>query len=221
MTDATTRSEMQLDACIQAINAQCASRGLAATRLDDASTGYVGFRLQGVARMWDLYVDCGETALRLPHLQLGEPRGLIAHVSYSGAVCVNDGQGLSIDPDRREDIAAYALLAGFDLLEKWGTGTLAGSLEFFNELEGYWSGLPGALRGRASFEVDGVDRLVTAYADCKHKSAAWFFVERGQTAPSEFNLGKLATQRALYVHLEEFPDPPVRPSSHERPILEF
>ena len=211
MTEGTTPSEAQLETYFHAIDAQCASRGLVTTRLDDASAGYVGLRLQGADRAWDLYVDCGETALSLPKLWLGVPRGLLAHVSYRGTVCVNDGQGLSIDPDRREDIAAYTLLAGFDLLEKWGTGTLASSLEFFNELEGYWSGLPGALRGRASFEVDGVDRLVTAYADCKHKSAAWFFVERGQTAPSEFNLGKLAAQRALYVHLEEFPDPPASP----------
>ncbi len=211
MTDATTPSEAQLDACFQAIDDQCASRGLAATRLGDASPGYLGVGLQGASRSWDLYVDCAESALRLPHLCLGVPRGLLAHVSYGGTVCVNDGQGLSIDPDRHEDIAAYTLLAGFDLLEKWGTGTPACSQEFFNELEGYWSWLPGALRGRASFEVEGVDRLVTGYVKSKLNPAKWFFVERGQAAPPEFNVEKLAAHRTLYVHLDEFPDPPAHP----------
>jgi len=211
LTDSAAPSNAQLDACFQAIEDQCASRGLAATRLDDAVSGWVGVRLQGALRYWDLYVDCAETELKLPRVWLGAPRGLLAHVSYGGTVCVNDGQGLSIDPDRHEDIAAYTLLAGFDLLEKWGTGTPACSQEFFNELEGYWSWLPGALRGRASFEVDGVDRLVTGYVNSKRKPPTWFFVERGQAAPPEFNVDKLAAQRALYVHIDEFPDPPAHP----------
>lgn len=211
MTDTTAHSDVQQEACLQAIGAQCALRGLTVTRLDDAAPGCVGVRIQGTLRSWDLYVDCAETALKLPRVWLGAPRGLLAHVSYGGTVCVNDGQGLSIDPDRHEDIAAYTLLAGFDLLEKWGTGTTAGSQEFFNELEGYWSLLPGALRGRASFEVDGADRQVTGYVNSKLKAAKWFFVEKGQTAPAEFNVDKLAAQRAIYVHLDEFPDPPAHP----------
>lgn len=184
---------------------QCAQRGLSPIRLDDESKGYLGVRLQGATRNWDLYVDCTDTWLKLPHVRLGSPRGLLAHVGYCGTVCVNDGQGLSLDPDRHVDIVAYTVLAGYDLLEKSATDTASGLIEFFNELEGYWLGLPNSLRGRAAFEVDGQDRLITAHGKTDLQRPKWFFSEQNTPPPSEFHAGKLAAHRALYVHLDKLP----------------
>ncbi|WP_080428282.1 ThiF family adenylyltransferase [Burkholderia ubonensis] len=211
MIGSTTPIEDQRDACFQVVEARCADRGLTVVRLADAKDGYIGVRLQGATRAWDLYVDCHETALKLPHLSLGAPRGLLAHVGYNGTVCVNDGQGLSLDPDRHADIAAYTILAGFDLLEKSAADALSGMKEFFNEIEGYWLGLPASRGGRAAFEIDGHDRIVTAYAKTELKPPKWFFTERSTPPPTEFRTGKLAAKRALYVHFEQFPMPPAFP----------
>ncbi len=191
MTGSAVPTHEQLDACFQAVEARCIERALVPIRLDGAPNGYLGVQFQGVTRKWDLYVDCDETALKLPHLWLGVPRPLLAHVGYCGTVCVNDGQGLSLDPDRHADIVAHTVLAGYDLLERSTVDAAMGMTEFFNELEGYWSGLPNSCRGRTAFEIDGKDRLVTAYANFKVKPPSWYFTERDKPAPSEFSLENL------------------------------
>jgi len=201
----------ELDTCFQAVWTKCSDRGLEAIRLDEVWANYIGVQLQGETRKWDLYVKCDETELKLPGLYLRGANGLLAHVSYSGTVCVNDGQGLSIDPDRHTDIIAYTVLAGFDLLEKSAVDAATDLSEFLNELEGYWLGLPSSLRGRAAFEVDGKDRLITAYAKNTVSPPKWYFTDRETPAPSEFRLEKLAALRALYVHLDELPTPPSAP----------
>jgi len=173
--------------------------------------GYLGVRLQGASRPWDLYVDCQENLLKLPHLTLGPPRGLLAHVSHGGTVCVNDGQGLSLDPDRREDIVAYTVLAGYDLLEKSAEDAVTCMTEFFNELEGYWLGLPGSRRSRAALEIDGNSRLVSSYANMRLSPPKWYFTERHAVPPREFRVENAATHRALYLHLDDFPMPPAHP----------
>lgn len=220
MTDRAAATTEQLDACFRVVEAQCAARGLNAARLDSAKTGYIGVQLQGATRKWDIYVDCDETALTLPRLWLGEPRGLLAHVGYSGAVCVNDGQGLSLDPERHADIVAYTVLAGYDLLERSAADVASGMAEFFNELEGYWLGLPNSRRGRAAFEVDGHDRLITAYANTDLTPSRWYLTEQNKPPPSGFRAGKLAAQRALYVHLDELPTPPAHPDKLTSSFIE-
>ncbi len=201
----------ELDACFRAIESRCAERGLTVARMPHAQEGCIGVQLEGARHTWQLYVDCNETLLRLPHLWLAAPQGLLAHVGYGGGVCVNDGQGMSLDPDRHADIVAYTVLAGYDLLEDSAADAASGMVEFFNELEGYWLGLPGSRRGRAAFEVDGADRLITAYADTEQRPPKWHFTERNQPPPKEFHAKKLATKRALYLHLENFPAPPAHP----------
>jgi hypothetical protein len=173
--------------------------------------GYLGIQLHGATLTWDLYVDTNESALKLPHLVLRSPRGLLAHVGYGGTVCVNDGQGLSLDSERHDDIIAHTILAGFDVLEKSAADATSQMTEFFNELEGYWLGLPGSRRGRATFDVDGKDRIVTVHSNEAAKPAKWYVTERGAVPPSEFRAERLTAMRGLYVHLDECPMPPAPP----------
>ncbi|UGS90965.1 ThiF family adenylyltransferase [Ralstonia wenshanensis] len=211
MTFSTMPVAEELDACFRAIESRCAERGLTVARLAYAQEGCIGVQLEGTSHTWQLYVDCHETLLRLPRLWLAAPQGLLAHVSYGGEICVNDGQGISLDPDRHADIVAYTVLAGYDLLEDSAADAASGMVEFFNELEGYWLGLPGSRLGRAAFEVDGVGRLLTAYLETEQRPPKWNFTERNQPLPKEFHAKRLATKRALYLHLENFPVPPAPP----------
>lgn len=213
-------SDEQLATYFQVVKAQCAERGLSAFQLNDSTKGNLGVRLQGATRNWDLYVTCDETSLTLPSLLLDMPRGLLAHVSYLGSVCVNDGQGLSLDPARYAEIVAYTVLAGYDLLERSATDATTGLDEFLNELEGYWTGLPNSRRGRAAFEVDGNDRLISAYGNTAARPPKWYFTERDKAPPSEFYAGKLPKHRALYVHLDTLPTPPEYPEKLTSSFIE-
>lgn len=219
MTDEASKQSDSADVVFDVVQALCDERGISVTRSTSGKAGILAAKLKGLAREWELVVDCEEPHLSLPQVGLRPPRGLLPHVSYSGGVCVNDGQGLSIDPDRREDIAAHTLLAAYDLLEKWAADEHAGRREFLNELEGYWLGLPRAARGQAVFEVDGNDRLISAYEDGRRKPPAWFFAERG-SKPREFDLSKVEPLRALYLHLEELPGIPAHPDALEHNFID-
>jgi hypothetical protein len=216
---ATTR--LPEDIAFEAVLEWCGRRRLTPQRLDDAKKGKLGVRMQGATRAWDLYIDADEKRLLMPKVWLAEPRGLLPHVSYGGMVCVNDGQGMSLDIDRRADVIAYTLLEAFDLLEKWAADPVASRIEFFNELEGYWSHLPEGARARVRFEIDHRDRLVSAYIEArdKDKEPVWFLAERNEPLPIEFDAKGLAAHRALYLHLEGLVPPP--PASPERLTADF
>jgi hypothetical protein len=207
------------DIVFDAARLLCGERGIHIARCDSGKPGILATTLKGSTREWELLVDCQEECLSLPAVGLRPPRGFLPHVSYHGSVCVNDGQGLSIDPDRREDIAAHTLLAAYDLLEKWSTDEYAARAEFMNELEGYWNGLPSSVRGQAAFEIDGNDRLISAYGDSKRKQSAWYFADRGGR-PREFDLTKLQPVRALYIHLDQLPGIPAHPDQLTHDFLD-
>ncbi|MET3555267.1 MULTISPECIES: ThiF family adenylyltransferase [Burkholderia] len=221
MTATVSAAQEKVDACFLVVETQCVERGLVPPiRLACASDGHLAVRLYGATRTWDISIDCTETLLRLPRVSLVSPAGLLAHVSYSCIICVNDGQGLSIDPDRRADIVAYTLLAAYDLLEKSATDAVAGRDEFFNELEGYWASMPETLRGRAAFEPDGKERLISAYLNARGKQPKWYFADQNQPLPPEFYGENLATKRALYLHLDDFPLPPENPGKVDADFIE-
>lgn len=203
--------EEMLNECFMAVEDLCSERGLSVERIESDRQGSLGARLSGTTCAWDIFVDCNETELQLPELRLGSPQGLLAHVGYRGTICVNDGQGMSMDPDRHADIVGYTVLAGYELLEKSMEDANSGHIEFYNELEGYWLGLPGSRRGRATFDINGDDRLVTVHVQGKATPLNWYFTEFGKPLPSEFYVDKALSQRALYVHLAEVPAPPVIP----------
>lgn len=72
-------------------------------------------------------------------------------------------------------------------------------------------GLPGALRGRSYFEVDGASRLLKGFSNFGLKKPTWYFLERDASIPWEVESKKLEAHRALYVHLDQVGFPPVQP----------
>ena len=214
MTDAVSAPAVdtsKVDAGFLAVSAACAARGIDVARIpsDDADTLRV--ELVGTTRSWPVYVDCAEEHLRLPEVRTRPVTSHLAHVSYRGVVCIDDGQGLSLDPQRPADIVAHAVLKAFDLLENSATDASTGYAEFFNELEGYWFGLPGSLQARAYFEVDGNSRLLKGFASFGLKKPTWYFLERDAKVPWEVESEKLQPHRALYVHLDTVAMPPLSP----------
>lgn len=197
-----------------AVQQACLERGLLVARLANPSAeGWLGVQIHGAKQPWDFDVNCKSDALtRLPSISLRGPDRLLAHVGYYGTVCVSDHQGLSLDPDRRSEIVAFTVLAAFELLEKWTADATANSDEFYNELEGYWLGLPGSVRARATVEVDGKDRLLRAYVKSEKGTSKWYFSEREGKSLLAFDTKSLAPHRALYVHLQEPIAPPVYPN---------
>lgn len=196
-----------------AIQQACLERGLFVARLADTVDGWLRVKIQRGEQPWELNVNCESDALtRLPSISLCTPTRLLAHVGYLGTVCVSDNQGLSLDPDRRPEIVAFTVLAAFDLLEKWSADATANADEFYNELEGYWLGLPGSIRARATVEIDGKDRRLTAYLKTEKVTPKWYFAEREGKSLLAFNTKGLEAHRALYVHLPEPIAPPVYPN---------
>lgn len=199
-------------ACVEAVRQACRDRGISTDAFEITSDKRLRVGLKGASQSWDLEIECLSNAVaRLPHVRLHPTGGLHPHVGYRGTVCVSDHQGISLDPDRRADIVAYTLLAAFDLLEKWDLNKDAGIAEFFNELEGYWCGLPGSTGTSGAIEVDCRDRLITAYLKVKDSSRKWFFTERGADPPRGGDVKGSAAQHALYVHLDALLPPPAYP----------
>jgi len=202
---------LKVDAAFEAVSAACELRGVAVARLANLAEGTLGIELTGTTRKWAVYVDCAEEKLSLPTVRTVPATDLLAHVSYGGFVCIDDGQGLSLDPERPADIVAHAVMKAYDLLENSAADASSGYTEFFNELEGYWYSLPGSLRARAYFDVDGASRMLKGFSNLSLKKPSWYFLERDAEVPWEVKSEKLGAHRALYVHLNDITLPPVRP----------
>ncbi|MDR6539028.1 ThiF family adenylyltransferase [Variovorax soli] len=214
MTDAAATPVVdptRVEAGFEAVSAACALRGIAVARLESSTANTLGVELTGTTRKWPIYVDCAEERLRLPKVFTYPPTTLLAHVSYQGVICIDDGQGLSLDATRPDDIVAHTVLKAYDLLEKSAEDAATGYVEFFNELEGYWHSMPGSLRARAYFEVDGKARLLKGFSNLSLKKPSWYFLERNAEVPWEVKHDKLGAHRALYVHLDTIAMPPVDP----------
>jgi hypothetical protein len=201
----------KVDAAFEAVRTACSLRGIEVARLENPAPNSLGVELTGATCKWPVYVDCDGEHLRLPTVWTKPPTSPLAHVSYAGVVCIDDGQGLSLDPGRPAQIAAHTVLKAYDLLESSAVDATIGYEEFFNELEGYWLHLPGSLRSRAYFEVDGNSRMVKGFVKSNLKKPKWYFVERDTELPWEVGDKKLEGQRALYVHVDALGLPPVQP----------
>lgn len=200
----------RVDAAFSAVASAFALRGVAVARLASPSPNVLAIKLTGT-RQWSIYIDCAEEHLTLPTVTTDLPMSLLAHVSYGGFVCIDDQQGLSLDPKRPADIVAHAAMKAYNLLENSAADASSGYEEFFNELEGYWLGLPGAVRGQAYFEIDGAARLLKGFPHFALKKPTWYFLEPDAKRPWQIEQSKLAAHRTLYVHLDEIGLPPVKP----------
>lgn len=201
----------KVNAAYEAVMTVCGLRGIEVVRIGSPAPNCLGVELIGATSTWPIYVDCDEEQLRLPAVWTRLPEEPLAHVSYAGVVCIDDGQGLSLDPNRHADIVAYAVLKAYELLENSAVDATTGHIEFFNELEGYWLHLPGSLRSRAYFEVDGNSRMVKGFVNSKLGKSKWYFTERDAELPWEVHSNKLAGQRVLYVHVDALALPPAAP----------
>lgn len=200
----------KVDAAFEAVGAACALRSIAVARLASPAPNVLAIELTGT-RKWTVYVDCAEEHLQLPAVYTEPQSALLAHVSYGGYICIDDEQGLSLDPKRPADIVAHAAMKAYELLENSAADAASGYTEFFNELEGYWLGLPGSVRARSYFEIDGTSRMLKGFANFGLKKPTWYFMERDAKVPWEVEKNKLEAHRALYVHLDEVGLPPVQP----------
>lgn len=203
----------KVDSAFDAVKTVCALRGIEVVRLEESRPTFLAVEFAGTTRKWPIYIDCNETRLRLPWVATQAPTSPLAHVSYSGTMCIDDGQGLSLDPDRSAEIVAHTALKAYDQLETSAADAATGYAEFFNELEGYWLHLPGSLRSRAYFEVDGASRMVKGFVNSRLSKPKWYFVEPEAKLPWDVREEKLAGQRALYVHLDALDLPPAKPFS--------
>lgn len=210
----------KVDAAFLAVEAACSIRGITVARLADCAPPFLSLELSNATRKWPIYVDCDEQNLSLPRVWTTAPTSPLAHVSYLGGVCIDDGQGLSLDPERPAEIVAYAVVKAYDLLEKSAVDAETCYVEFFNELEGYWLFLPGSLRSRCYFEVDGSSRLVKGFVNRRLEKPKWHFVEPNAALPWDVKEGKLAAHRALYVHLDSLELPPSKPDKLTHTFIE-
>lgn len=210
--DSGNANEALANACLEAVRQASLDRSLQVSVLEVTPVKHLHIVVEGASQRWDLEIDClSDSLTRLPRVRLQPTNSLRPHVGYYGTVCVSDNQGLSLDPDRRADIVAYTFLAAFDLLEKWAADMVGSVAEFFNELEGYWSGLPNTICSSGAIDVNGRDRLVTGYLKNKNKKAQWFFTERDAQPHRTFDVKGAAAQSALYVHMAQLFSPPAHP----------
>lgn len=222
MTEAAVETgyPAKVDAAFDAVRTACSLRGMEVVRLESPAANCLGVELIGATRKWSVYANCDEELLRLPMVWTQPPMTPLAHVSYSGVVCIDDGQGLSLDPERPAEIVAHTVLKAYDLLERSALDASTGNTEFFNELEGYWLHLPDSLRSRAYFEVDGDSRMVKGFVKSNLQKPKWYFVERDAEVPWEVKDSKLEGHRALYVHVDALGLPPVKPNKLTTAFIE-
>jgi len=145
----------------------------------------------------------------LPSVYLIDNERLLAHVSCSGWVCVNDSESLSIDLSRHADTVAQTVIAALDLLERSLLDTERGYVEFFNELEGYWGNRPEmAVLGRTAVEVDERSRLISSYVEDDEASSPIYFLEQSAKKPVEFPKQEAEMYRSAYFCLPRAVLPP-------------
>ena len=147
----------------------------------------------------------------LPQISIADPTLLLAHVSYSGIICVNDGQGLSIDESDLDAVYSHVIAKALEVLAQAELDARSGKSGFFDEFEGYWEGLPSASRVRSSVSTDGNPRLLYAHISEKSspRKCVYFTEHSGGNVPLEFRTSKLTNRIGLYLPLDSNIAPPL------------
>lgn len=178
---------------------------------------------RGAGTTWRLKVDASfRLAGHLPAVGLVSPTLLLAHVSYNQTICIDDGQGLSIDVSRPAEVLAYVLRDAVLVLENAIADAARDYQALFDEFEGYCEGIPNGILARTSVEADTNSRLVYGHVENlgKGRQVCWYFSERDGAQPAEFRTSKLASFSGLYVALGSNVQPPAPASPLDATFVE-
>lgn len=190
-----------LSECLARTKEFCEAAGATVIEVPTSRTNSLGLKVARGGSEWTLSVNCDwPRDGSLPTVILENNEQLLAHVGCHGWVCVNDSESLSIDLSRHADTVAETVLAAINLLEHSLEDSKQGYVEFFNELEGYWSNRSETLFGRTAVEVDGRSRPVVCYADLDSDLSNLNFFE-GSSKPPEFPPAEARVYRAAYIAL--------------------
>lgn len=196
--------------CFSKVQEFCAAVGATAIEVAPRHKNSLGLVVSSNGHDWALDVSCDwppHNSLPAVHL-IGNDR-LLAHVSCTGWVCVNDSESLSIDFSRHADTVAETVIAALKLLEHSQHDSEHGYVEFFNELEGYWSNRPEmAAVGRTVVEVDEHSRAITSYLEKDDGTSPVYFLEQSAEKPVEFPTNEAQVYRSAYFCLPEVVLPP-------------
>lgn len=188
--------------CFAKTQELCGVVGASVVEVTSSRNNSLGLEISRNGVQWRLNVDCDWPPLgSLSAVHLMDNEQLLAHVSCTGWVCVNDSEALSIDLSRHADTVAQTVVAALDLLEHSLDDTNQGYVEFFNELEGYWSNLPETILGKTAVEVDERSRAVSSYSETDDISSIPYFLEVSGKKPIEFPKEEGSVHRAIYVAL--------------------
>lgn len=197
-----------LSECFARTKEVCEAAGATVVEVPTSRTNSLGLQIARGDNQWTISVDCSwPRDGSLPAVYLENNERLLAHVSCHGWVCVNDSESLSINLSRHADTVAETVLAAVSLLEHSLDDSKCGYVEFFNELEGYWSNRPETLFGRTAVEVDGRSRPVACYADLDSDLSNLNFLG-DSSKPPEFPTAEARVYRAAYFALPRAILPP-------------
>jgi len=195
--------------CFAKVQEACVAAGATVVEVAPTRANSLGIEVCRGGNRWKLNVDCDwPTDNSLPPVHLIDNERLLAHVSCSGWVCVNDSESLSIDLSRHADTVAQTVVAALNLLEHSLNDTTQEYVEFFNELEGYWSNRPERILGRTAAEVDERSRLLTCYSEAAGDSSTLNFRELSAPKPIEFPKDEGRIFRSVFLSLQRAVLPP-------------
>lgn len=159
---------------------------------------------------WTLEILVDPQRVNLPEVFALNADRPLAHVSYHRKVCISDEQGISLDSDNYPVVVAQAVTMALGVLnDAAACADAENHAALYDELEGYWQGLPGCQRAGLSLELDGTPRLVQVcvenagkrrrpmtYRDLSPNGRPWLGTEQ------------FLYQRAAYLPLNEALLPP-------------
>ncbi len=190
----------QLDGLLQAY-------GFPAGAVSNPLLGDKGLSIdvRGSGTTWTIQVDTRfRVPGRLPVVRLVAPLQLLAHVAHYQEICIDDGQGLSIDVERPANVLAQVLCDAVRVLEDAAIDAQAGYPRLLDEFEGYFAEIPHGTVAASSVEVDAKSRLIYAHVEnsAKANQVCKYYSEREGSPPAEFRTSNLPTVTALYFALD-------------------
>jgi molybdopterin/thiamine biosynthesis adenylyltransferase len=171
-------------------------------------------RVEAVAktRKWEIQAQTKHLAVdKVPQIKLIAPILQLAHVSNDCVICIDDGQGLSINYESPSKVIAFALFKAIEVLDKADEDRNTGHRELLKEFEGYWQGM-AAYDAHADIDENNTTRFIYARViqeKGKRPKCAYIF----DNHHSENNIPEQATsipiRKILFVRLKSPLLPPL------------